>query len=289
MKISISYQIIEKNTPSVFEEMTKKSLTKKSDLDIKDWDWSLEGAQKVSGFNFNDVLAGKIPQKPKDPDTVEEKVYNLFKSGDLFVQIVAKNKKISLSHPFPKFGDDNFFIPQEVVDNFTPSEIKTIDGKPCVFIYIDNKDGPKIHECQVLGALRDEGSKQDYVAIAHDLIYLYKVQGNNLLAQKALTTRLLKAEDFDKNKPIVIEKTKFTPLGISKAQEMLNEHHQWIQDKQSIVNILLEQLSGNPGFAMFGKAPSHATVTHIPDGLPVVYLNPLENNQIEIKKKFKIR
>lgn len=290
MKITIDYNLIEKNLPSIFEKMRQKSLTKKTDLDIKDWDWHLDGAQKISAFSFNDIISGKNTQQPREPETVDEKVYNLFKSGNLIVQIIAKNKKITLTHPFPLFNDESFFIPQEVVDNFTPNKIKLIDGKPTVFIYIDNKDGPKIHECQVLGALRDEANNQDYVAISHNLIYLYKIQGNNLLAQKAFPSRYLELKDFDETKSILIEKIKFKPLGILKAQEMLSSHPQWIEDKQSIVNVILGKLSGNPGFAILGKAPTHATLTKIPDGLPIIYLNPTENIQInEIKKKFKIR
>ena len=296
MKANTTYEAIKTNLPEVYEQLEKdmlKKISKHKNKDSlstspQDWQWSFDWAQRIQGFSFEDVMQGKT--KAKEPDTVEEKVFNFFKAGDLGVSVCAKNKTLSVSGDFPKFNEENFYVPQEIVNAYDHEGNAEILDKPTIFVYAQKAEQEAFRESYVVGGLKDIKTNKEYVVIKtlNNPLMAYSVDatGNNLDAFVMLP-HSIGINDFEKSKTVKIGRNSFYTQETEEAMELLKGKTQWIEDSQSLVNMLLGELSKSPGFMSFGVPVKASRTTKLPFCTNVIYMTRLV--EPEIKAKFKIR
>ena len=162
MIVLTSYEKLKANIPELLDKMISQMNLKieksksANDLDKNPENWTYEFsiAQRVRGYSFEEVLSGKVEKMVIE--TAEEKVNRLFKNGDLFVDLVVKNKKLKVEESFPKYIDDNFYIPVEIVNTYDSKkiEIEKMDS-PTIFIYINDNEGERLEETYVLGIVEN--------------------------------------------------------------------------------------------------------------------------------------
>lgn len=296
MKATTTYLSIKNNLSDIYEQLEKDMLKKiskhknKDTLSIspEDWQWTFDWAQRIQGFSFEDVMNGKT--KVKEPDTVEEKVYNFFKAGDLGVTIVVKNKTISVSFPFPKFNENNFYVPQEIVNAYDHEGNAEILDKPTIFIYAKKSEQEAFRESYVIGGLKDSKTNKEYIVIKtlNNPMMAYSVNApdNNLDAFIMLPSSVV-ITDFDRSKTVKIGRNSFYTQENEEALELLKGKTQWIEDSQSLVNMLLGELSKSPGFMSIGTPKKDTRMTKLPFCTNIIYMTKLV--EPEIQAKFKIR
>ena len=296
MKALTTHEAIKANLPDIYEQLEKDMLNKirkhknKDSLSLsqQDWQWSFDWGQRLQGFSLGDVMQGKT--KTKEADTVEEKVYNFFKAGDLGVSIIVKNKTTTVSANFPSFTDTSFYVPQEIVNAYDHDGNAEILDKPTIFIYAKKSEQEAFRESYVIGGLKDIKTNKEYVVVKtlnnSMMAYFVSAVENNLDAFTMLS-QSVEVKDFDKCKTIKIGKNSFYTQETEEALELLKGKTQWIEDSQSLVSMLLGELSKSPGFMSFGTPGKSSRITKLPFCTNVIYMNKLV--EPEVKTKFKIR
>lgn len=294
MKALTTHEAIKANLPDVYEKLEKdmlKKISKHKNKDTlstqpEDWQWSFDWGQRIQGFSFDDIIKGKA--QTKEPDTVEEKVYNFFKAGDLGVSIYVKNKTTTVSADFPKFEDKDFYVPQEIVNAYDSDGNAEILDKPTIFVYAKKSEQEAFRESYVIGGLKDIKTNKEYVVVKtlNAPMMAYSITDNNLDAFTMLS-QTVEVSDFDRSKTIKIGRNSFYTQEVEEALELLKGKTQWIEDSQSLVNMLLGELSKSPGFMSFGSSAKSSRITKIPFCTNVIYMTKLVDP--EIKTKFKIR
>ena len=290
-----SYSALKQNLPSLCQNLEQVYIAKinkskkKDSFSIKpeDWEWSYSWAQKIQGMTLNEMMN---PSKIKtEPATVEEKVYNLFKAGDIAMTIEVKQKGISTSTEFPHFGDENFFIPQEVVNSYDKnSNIQQLD-KPTIFVYSEKNKIGALRESYVIGGLKDSKTNKEYVVLQElgENWMAYEVKPDNNLDAKMFVSNKLTIDDFEKSKAVKIGKNIFYTLELNEALELLKGKEQWIEDSQALISLLLGELSSSPGFMSFGQVNKQSRLTKIPSNTPTVLINGEDKQELKTKLKIK--
>lgn len=300
MKALTTNEAIKANLPITYDQLEKDMLSKigkhknKDSLSLspQDWQWSFDWAQRIQGFSLGDVMQGKTKAKAKEKelDTVEEKVYNFFKAGDLGVSIIVKNKTITVSVNFPSFTDTNFYVPKEIVKAYDYDGNAEILDKPTIFIYAKKSEQEAFRESYVIGGLKDIKTNKEYVVVKtlNNSMMAYSVSAveNNLDAFTMLS-QSVEVKDFDRCKTIKIGKNSFYTQETEEALEFLKGKTQWIEDSQSLVNMLLGELSKSSGFMSFGTPGKSSRITKLPFCTNVIYTTKFV--EPEVKTKFKVR
>lgn len=110
MNVNINSNDIKNNLPAVYDSLVEQMLQKinkhkKKDILSKNpdnWQWSFNWAQKIQAFSFQDIMNGQIAE-PIKHNCVEEKVFDLFKKGDLLMHIEVKNTTLKVMTNFYRF------------------------------------------------------------------------------------------------------------------------------------------------------------------------------------------
>lgn len=299
MEAKANYEELKEHLPELIEDLTQQLLTKIHKNKNKEtlsknpetWHWYFYWGQRIQSYSFNDILNGKA-QQDKKPATPEEKVHNLFKAGDIMLSIYAKEARLQVSAQFPQYNDSNFYIPKEVVESYNHDKVEVLD-KPTIFLYVDDKLGKRLEEFYLIGAIEDKkNNKLIVLKNADNISYAYEIDHatNNLNARTSLSLELyskIQLSDFDNTKEIKIGKTKYTTISSNDALELLDGKNEWIQDKDSVLNVLLGQLSQSSGFMAMGNMQKNNKITIIPQGLNKKQLHiPQDPN---LKNKFNIK
>ena len=296
MKANTTHTAIQTNLPEIYEQLKAEMLKKISkhknkdnlSASTEDWQWTFDWAQRIQGFSVEDIMNGKT--KTKDPDTVEEKVFNFFKAGDLGVSVLVKNKTLSVSANFPKFEDQSFYVPQEIVNTYDHEGNAEILDKPTIFIYAKKSEQEAFRESYVIGGLKDSKTNKEYIVIKtlNNPMMAYSVNApdNNLDAFIMLPSSVV-ITDFDRSKTVKIGRNSFYTQENEEALELLKGKTQWIEDSQSLVNMLLGELSKSPGFMSIGTPKKDTRMTKLPFCTNIIYMTKLV--EPEIQAKFKIR
>lgn len=301
MEAQVSYEELKQHLPKLVENLTEQLLAKINKHKNKDilsktpetWSWSFYWGQRIQGYSFNDILSGKAQQVKKEPETPEEKVHDLFKAGDIVLSIYAKEARLQVREDFPQYNDKGFYIPKEVVEFYNNDKTEVLD-KPTIFLYIDDKLGQRLEEFYVIGGIEDNKTHEKLIILKNsdNISYAYEINHdtNNLNAKTSLSLESyskIQLSDFDNQKEIKVGKKKYLTLSADDSLALLNGKNEWIQDKDSVLGVLLGQLSQSPGFIAIGYPQKNNKVTIIPKGLKKKELHsPKDPN---LKSRFNIK
>ncbi len=298
MKCNVDYESIVKKAPDLVENLTKQMLKKLEknenySKNPKDWNWSFDWAQRIQGISFQDVLEGKkMPKKAKE-ETLEEKVFNFFKNGDIFLMLKVRYQKKENSCNFYNFQDSQFFIPQEIINAYDENykmkeQIKEKTQYDSLFVYKKENEKNVLEENIILCGLTK--NDQNFVLLkspkGEELVYEYQENDNNLYARMIFFSE----KNIQKEKVFKLGKEEYQVISSQDVLKKLNQT-QMIRDENTYVTMLLQALSKNKGFVQFGTLAKIPKNNKIPINTPVVYLPKIETEKEILKKnqKFKIK
>lgn len=305
MKTSTSYSRIQQQLPNIANQLVEALLNKikknnksNSSCDPNDWSWYYDWAQRISNPSvsfYQAVDDTKASAVKKTEISTEQIVYDFFAQEDLFVNVVAQVGRIKVSEKFPSFKDEDFFVPEEIVNAYKPKGILQLNSQydyPRVFIYKEKKDGKAIHECVVWGGLKDKNNDIFVIATAPSdtSCFTYKPVGNTLYAQSFFSTSSgICAEDFLTTKKIKLGKNTFETVSPFEVNSLLKNHSQWIEDPKSILSVVLGALRNSSSFMMIGKVPESDRLEQIPTDTDIIYIDSVKPIDNFLKKKLKIK
>jgi hypothetical protein len=298
MKCNVDYESIVKKAPDLVENLTKQMLKKLEknenySKNPKDWNWSFDWSQRIQGLSFQDVLEGKkMPKKAKE-ETLEEKVFNFFKNGDIFLMLKVRYQKKENSCNFYNFQDSQFFIPQEIINAYDENykmreQIKEKTQYDSLFVYKKENEKNFLEENIILCGLTK--NDQNFILLkspkGEELVYEYQENDNNLYARMIFFSE----KNIQKEKVFKLGKEEYQVISSEDVLKKLNQT-QMIRDENTYVTMLLQALSKSKGFVQFGALAKIPKNNKIPINAPVVYLPKMETEKEILKKnqKFKIK
>lgn len=144
---------------------------------------------------------------------------------------------------------------------------------PTVLLYTEEARGNLLVESPVVGMISDIIGTRKFVVIRdvfNHIDYVYKISSaiNNL---DAVSISRLDASAFDEPKRILIggDTHKLAPATV--AFKLLNGQDRWIQDKGSILSVLLHGAMGK-AMDLVTRTIDRPRVTQIPSQTPVEYI-----------------
>lgn len=300
MKCNVDYENILKKAPDLVENLTKQMLKKLEknenySKNPKDWNWYFDWSQRIQGLSFQDMiegLEGKKTTKIKE-ETPEEKVFNFFKNGEIFLNLKVKYQKKENYCKFYDFQDSQFFIPQEIVNAYDQNykvreQIKEITQYDSLFVYKKENENNFLEENMILCGLTKHD--KNFIVLKspkdEELIYEYQENDNNLYARMMFFSE----KNIQKEKVFKINKEEYQVISSQDVLKKLNKT-QMIRDENTYVNMLLQYLSNSRGFVQFGDLEKIPKNNKIPINTPVVYMPKIETENEILKKnqKFKIK
>jgi hypothetical protein len=144
---------------------------------------------------------------------------------------------------------------------------------PTIFLYTEEKRGNQWVESIVVGQLGDFSGSEKFIVIQdpHTLInFVYRIDSMSSNLDAVSMTTLTEA-DFAARKTTNIMGATFKLGGPDDAVRLLRGKTQWIQDKGSVLSVLLQgAATKNVGFVRSRIARDR--VTQVNPGVPVEYL-----------------
>lgn len=300
MKCNVDYENILKKAPDLVENLTKQMLKKLEknenySKNPKDWNWYFDWSQRIQGLSFQDMiegLEGKKTIKIKE-ETPEEKVFNFFKNGEIFLNLKVKYQKKENYCKFYDFQDSQFFIPQEIVNAYDQNykvreQIKEITKYDSLFVYKKENENNFLEENMILCGLTKHD--KNFIVLKspknEELVYEYQENDNNLYARMIFFSE----KNIQKEKVFKVGKEEYQVISSQDVLKKLNKT-QMIRDENTYVNMLLQYLSNSRGFVQFGDLEKIPKNNKIPINAPVVYMPKIETENEILKKnqKFKIK
>lgn len=145
--------------------------------------------------------------------------------------------------------------------------------RPTVFLYTEEKRGNQLVESLIIGQLSDFSGSEKLIVIQdpHTQInFVYRIEhySGNL---DAVSMTPLTDADFNSRKSVNINGATFKLGPAPEGYKLLKGKNQWIQDKGSILSVLLRgAATKNVGFVR--PQIQRDRVDQIPQGIPVEYL-----------------
>lgn len=298
MRAIVNYNKIKELLPKQVSDLTTDLLSKidkskvKSKLSLRpaDWIWYYNWGKKIQAYSFSEVMSG-IQEKSNEPTSLEEELETLFKDGSISIFLFVSVGKLKSFKNFPSYKDVDFYIPEEVVDAYDNKKVEVLD-KPTIFVYIKDKNGERLEEQYVLGALRDLKSNKDLIVLkgSGNLVFAYEIDNssNNLHAKLNISLNgKFNVESFNKEHEVKLNKKEYKVLPVEQIINSLGEKSKWIQNESSYVDVLLSELSKSSSFMSIGNIHKKADITQIPEDTYIHYIE--KNTDRELRKKLKIR